>query len=105
MKVIGLTEVPNPHNAHIREKAFVVIVTEAELAKVAGKAGHREFDGNAIKVGDDYPLAEGWDFRKQLDEAISKMVQAYEQFAKVAPIAAQFAGIVQRKVDNDGSAK
>ena len=95
MKIIGTTKVGEGY--HSRD-AYVVIISKDELARVANKAGYREEQPNP-KVGDDYPIDEGFDFRAQLTDAIHKMASAYEAFAKVAPVAAAFAGVVQRKSD------
>lgn len=102
MKVIGLTEVQI--SQYHKEKAYVVIITQHELAKVAGKAAYKD-DKPDPRVGDEYPISEGHDFRAELTEALRKMGEAYTAFAKVAPVAAEFAGIVQRKAEQkDGAA-
>lgn len=101
MKIIGTTEVQN--GAYFKEPAYIAIITQSEICKVANKARHDD-GGPKPKVGDDYPIAEGYDFRNELDAAIRKMTEAYAAFAKVAPIAAQFAGIVQRKAESEGGA-
>lgn len=94
MKIIGLTEIEN--GPYHKSKAYVAIISQDELAKVANKAGYREEVPNP-KVGDDYPIAEGHDFRHELTEAVRKMAEGCTAFAKVAPVAAEFAGVVQRK--------
>lgn len=100
MKVIGITEVPGPYRG---EKAYVVIVTHDELRKVADKAGYSHSNGKddfpELKVGQDYDIAAGHDFRQQLTDAVKTMASAYEKFAKVAPVAAEFAGMVRSKAE------
>ena len=95
MQVIGITEVGEGYS---KQKAYVAIVTHHELQKVADKAGYNDKLSD-LKVGQDHPLSEGYDFRNQLTDAIKKMEEAYKAFAKIAPIAAQFAGIVANKSD------
>lgn len=98
MKVIGVTELPTGY-AHSTNTAFICIVTKEELMRVADKAGyHQDRERFAFpKVGDDYPIANGYDFRNEITAAVKAMTEAYTKFAKVAPLAAQFAGIVADK--------
>jgi len=98
MKVIGVTELPTGY-AHLTDQAFICIVTKEELMKVADKARYScDRDRFAFpKVGDDYPIAEGHDFRGELLAASKAMTEAYTKFAAVAPLAARFAGIVAEK--------
>lgn len=93
MKVIGITQT-EPYN----QRAYVCIVSHEELAKVADKA-HYNDRFPELKVGQEYNLGEGHDFRAQLTDAIRKMSEAYTAFAKVAPVAAEFAGVVAGKKD------
>jgi hypothetical protein len=98
VKVIGVTELPTGY-AHSSNTAFICIVTKEELMKVADKARYvcdREKFAFP-KVGDDYPIANGYDFRNEITAAVKAMTEAYTKFAKVAPLAAQFAGIVAEK--------
>lgn len=90
MKIIGLTEAGEGYG---KRKAYIAIIEHAELNKVANKARHGEQVAE-LKVGDEYPIAEGYDFRNELLSAIKAMQEAYAKFAKVAPTAAQFAGLV-----------
>ncbi|MDP3351846.1 MAG: hypothetical protein Q8S92_22910 [Hydrogenophaga sp.] len=98
MKVIGVTELPTGY-AHSTNTAFICIVTKEELMKVADKARYYEERERFAfpKVGDDYPIAEGHDFRNELLAATKAMTEAYTKFAAVAPLAARFAGIVAEK--------
>lgn len=89
MKIIGTTEVGEGYS---KLPAYVCIITHAELQRVADKARH-DSERIVVKVGDDYPIAEGYNFRGELLQAIKAMQDAYSKFAKVAPVAAQFAGI------------
>lgn len=101
MKVIGITEIQ--HSQYSKEKGYVVIVAESELRKVADKASYRDDDRfPPLQVGQEYDLAAGFNFRAALAQSIQSMTEAYERFAKVAPLAAQFAGIV---VDKQQAAK
>lgn len=91
MKIIGTTTIPGAYNS--TAPAYVCIISHAELQKVADKAGY-----NAAKiepkVGDDYHIDQGHDFRREITDATKAMAEAYTKFAKVAPVAAQFAAIV-----------
>lgn len=95
MKIIGLTEIGD---GYAKQKAYVAIVSHAELQKVANKAGYGAPEIK-VSVGDDYPIAEGHDFRSEITQAVKAMQEAYTRFAKVAPVAAQFAGVVIQKSD------
>lgn len=89
MKIIGTTEVGEGYG---KSQAYVAIITHAELQRVADKTRH-DSEKIVVKVGDDYPIAEGHDFRSELMQAIKAMQEAYTKFAKVAPVAARFAGL------------
>jgi len=91
MKVIGLTEVGDGYN---KRKAYVAIISHDELLKVADKSHYGGDQLKELNVGEDYQISSGHDFRRELSDAIRRMQEAYTAFAKVAPIAAQFAGIV-----------
>ena len=94
MKVIGTTEVSEGDR---KQPAYVAIITHDELRKVANKASYGDKEKIVVKVGDEYPIAEGYDFRGELLQAIKAMQDAYAKFAAVAPVAAQFAGIAIQK--------
>lgn len=100
MKIIGITEIE--HSQYNKEKAYVVIISESELKKVADKAGYVDSEKfPVLKVGQDYDIATGYDFRGQLTTAIKAMETAYKEFSKVAPVAAEFAGLVRAKEGGD----
>lgn len=90
MKIIGTTEVGEGYRKSV---AYVCIITHAELQKVADKAGYGAAEIK-VKVGDDYPIDQGHDFRREITDATKSMAEAYTKFAKVAPVAAQFAAVV-----------
>lgn len=95
MKIIGTTKVGESYGS---QDAFVAIISVAELQRVAGKASYqnsKEFV--PPKVGDDYDIAAGHNFRAELGAAIKSMEEAYTKFSKVAHLAAQFAGVVAAK--------
>lgn len=102
MKIIGLTEVGEGYG---KSKAYVAIISQEELQKVADKSRYGADRDNfpVPKVGDDYPIAEGYDFRNELLAAIKAMDESYKRFAKVAPIAAKFLGITE--LHDDTAAK
>lgn len=95
MKVIGITEVQNTSYSSYKDKAYVVIITEGELKAVADKARYADSDKfPALTVGQDYDIAAGYHFRNEITAAVKAMSEAYSKFAKVAPLAAEFAGLV-----------
>jgi hypothetical protein len=91
MKILGIAERSYPHG-----KSYICEITQGELAKVINKAGYREADKElaTIKVGDDYPIAEGYDFREAIVEATRTMDAAYKSFQKTAPVMAKFASLI-----------
>jgi len=95
MKIIGTTEVGEGYS---KSKAYVVIISQLELCKVANKSGYEHRDKQPDpKVGEDYPIAEGHDFRAELMQAVKAMQEAYTKFSSVALVASQFAGIAIAK--------
>ncbi len=98
MKIIGTTKVGEGYGA---QDAFIAIVTVTELQKVADKASYSDKSFVAPKVGDDYDIAAGHNFRGELTTAMKAKSEAYTKFSKVAPLAARFAGVVAAK---DGEA-
>lgn len=90
MRVLGITEEPDSYGTR---PAYVVQVTEDELKKVANKAGYRD-EFPKLKPGQDYPLAEGYDFRAEIVEATRRMQGAYEQFVKASQTMTRFAAMV-----------
>lgn len=102
MKVIGITEVGEGYG---KQKAYVAIISELELRMVADKARHYDSDKfPALTIGQDYDIAAGYHFRNELTAAIKAMEEAYTKFAKVAPLAAEFAGLVLEKPANTSEA-
>ena len=93
MKIIGTTEIGE---GYLKQQAYVAIISHGELQKVANKA-HHNAEKIAVKVGDDYPISEGHDFRSELMQAIKAMQEAYTKFSSVAHVASQFAGIAIAK--------
>lgn len=92
MNIIGITEVGDGYH---KQKAYVAIISHQELEKVADKARLSGKDKvPELRVGDQYQIGEGHDFRAELVGAIKVMQDAYIKFAKVAPTAARFAGLV-----------
>lgn len=94
MKIIGTTKVGEGYGA---QEAFIAIITVAEMQRVADKASYHDKSFVTPKVGDDYDIAAGYNFREELTVAIKAMSEAYTKFSKVAPLAAQFAGVVAHK--------
>ena len=96
MKVIGYSQDPSGYGS----KSYIAIVSHDEICAVLNKARYTgKEEVPPLKVGEDLNLAQGYNFRAEITEATRKMTEAYEKFAKVAPIAAEFAGIVAAKAD------
>lgn len=90
MKVLGITEVQGKYS---KERAYIVQITHGEVAKVADKAAYRD-DFKELKAGDDYPISEGHDFRREIIEAIQSMQSAHARFAESSATMARFVGLV-----------
>lgn len=102
MKVIGITQVEGAYPTD----GYVCIVSHSELERLLNKSRWRS-DKDTLKtltVGQTMDLGEGYSFRDEITEATKKMTEAYEKFAKVAPIAAEFAGIVAAKAEAEQAA-
>ena len=96
MKVIGHSQEPSGYGT----KSYIAIVSHDEICAVLNKARYTgKEEVPPLKVGEDFNLAQGHDFRREITEATRQMALAYKEFAKVAPIAAEFAGIVAAKAD------
>jgi hypothetical protein len=94
MKVIGITKTDGTYPSD----AYVAIVSHEELCVVANKARYSDREHMPLlKVGDVFDLREGYHYRNEIVAATKAMTEAYTKFAKVAPIAAQFAGVVITK--------
>lgn len=95
MKVIGITQTDGPYP----REAYIVVVTHDELCVVANKSSYSDRDSfPKLKVGEEYDLlTKGYHYRNEIVAAAKAMTEAYTKFAKVAPLAAQFAGIVADK--------
>ncbi len=90
MKVLGITEVGAQYS---KERAYIVQITHTELRKVADKAAyHDKFE--ELKPGEEYPIGEGHDFRKEIVDAVRQMKDAHEKFASAAATMARFASLI-----------
>ena len=96
MKVIGYSQ--DPSTSYGGKQSYIAIVTHDEICAVMDKSSYSSKEAiPRLKVGEDFNLAMGHSFRREITEAIRQMTTAYEKFSKVAPIAAEFAGIVAAK--------
>lgn len=93
MKILGIADRGYPHG-----KSFICEISESELAKVINKAAYRDADEELkkLRVGDDYPIGEGYDFRAAIAESTRTMDAAFQNFQKVAPVMAKFAGLIAK---------
>lgn len=93
MKVLGTTTVGE---GYATKPAYIVVVTEYELQLVANKAGYRE-EIPKLKPGDDYPLAEGYNFRADIRKAVDDMTTAYSSFQKASQTMTSFAALISER--------
>lgn len=96
MKVLGITETDGGY--YTKKRAYIVQITHDELAKVADKAGYRD-DFKELKPGDDYPIDEGHDFRREITEAVKHMQAAHEKFGAAASTMTRFASLITARAD------
>jgi hypothetical protein len=96
MKVLGITETEGSY--YTKKRAYIVQITHDELAKVADKAGYRD-DFPELKAGQDYPIDEGYDFRREIVDAVKQMQAAHEKFSAAAATMARFASLVIPRAD------
>jgi hypothetical protein len=105
MRILGV----KPARYGSDAEAYIVDVSVEELRKVANKAGFRDDETLAkLKVGDEYPLGEGHDFRRDIVNAAQRMETAYTDFVKAVPTMQRFVGLVaqqQAAVDATGRAE
>lgn len=92
MKVLGITETGQGYS---KERAYIVQITHDEVRRVADKAGYRDSDFPELQLGEDYCIAGGHDFRKEIVEATRSMQAAHEKFAQAAATMARFARLVE----------
>lgn len=96
MKILGVNE-----GGYGREKTYIVEISVAELRKVANKAGYR--DGNEIEkleAGQEHPIAEGYDFLRDIVNAAARMESAYADFVKAVPTMQRFVGLIAQQRDS-----
>lgn len=94
MKVIGITKTEGTYPSD----AYVAIVSHDEICAVANKTSYSDCERMPLlKVGEVFDLRDGHNYRSEIVAATKAMTEAYTKFAKVAPLAAQFAGVVITK--------
>ena len=93
MRVLGLTKIPSAYSSR---DGYIVEVSEDELPAVANKASYSE-EFPKLGVGQDYPLSEGYDFRRDIVEATRLMQQAHEKFAHASQTMTRFAALIQSR--------
>lgn len=94
MKVIGITQTDGSYP----RDAYIAVVSHEELCVVANKCSYSDRDTfPKLKVGEDFDLTKGYHYRNEIVAAAKAMTEAYTKFARVAPLAAQFAGVVVEK--------
>lgn len=94
MKVLGITKTEEGYP----RDAYIALVSHDELKAVQNKASYADRDSMPVlKIGEEFDLGKGYHYRQDIVEACKAMKEAYTKFAKVAPLAAQFAGVVIEK--------
>jgi len=89
MNVLGLTEVSSA-SGYSKDRAYIVQITHDEICKIANKSAyHKEI--KELHVGQEYPIADGYDFRREIIDAVKQMQVAHEKFAAAAATMTRFA--------------
>lgn len=91
MKVLGITETGE---GYCKDRAYIVQITHDEVRKVANKGGYSE-KLPELKLGEDYRIADGYDFRKEIVDATRSMQVAHERFAQAAATMTRFARLIE----------
>lgn len=89
MKVLGITETGSGYN---KARAYIVQITHDEICAVANKSAYRK-EIAELKIGDDYPISEGFDFRREIVEAMKAIQSAHEKFAHATATMTRFAAL------------
>lgn len=93
MRILGVNE-----GGYSSERTYIVEISAAELRKVANKAGYREGDDlEKLRAGQEYPIAEGYDFRRDIVNAAQRMESAYAEFVKAVPVMHRFAALISQQ--------
>lgn len=99
MKILGVNKSSN----YTTPTAYIVEISVEELAKVANKAGYRESGQFAdLKPGTEYPIAEGYDFRRDIINAAEQMERAYAAFVKAVPTMQRFVALINQQAAASG---
>lgn len=100
MKILGISEIPSP-SGYGTQEAYIVQITRTELMKVANKASYRDDDAfPRLKAGQEYQIAEGYDFRGEIVQACKAMVEAHEKFAQATQTMTRFVRLLPSDVLN-----
>ena len=91
MKVLGITETGE---GYCKDRAYIVQITHDEVRKVANKAGYSD-KLPELKLGEDYSITDGYDFRREIVEATRSMQAAHENFAQAAATMTRFARLIE----------
>lgn len=79
-------------------KSYIVEITHDEVRRVANKGGyHDKFPD--LKVGENYPIAEGYNFRLDIREATKAMQEAHTKFQLASETMARFASLLQARAE------
>lgn len=70
------------------DPSYIVEISHSEIKAVADKAYHDKLD--ELKVGTEYPISEGHDFRNEILKAVKDMEKAHESFQKASLTMARF---------------
>ena len=92
MKVLGKAE--DSYDAK-----YIVEISTTELRKLANLHYKNEF--TALKVGEDYPISSGYDFRADITAVCEQMVGSMLAFEKAKNTLLQFALMVSENNEGD----
>lgn len=98
MRILGVNE-----GSYRSERTYIVEISVDELKKVANKAGYREGEEiEKLKAGEEYPIAEGYDFRRDIINAAEQMERAYAAFVKAVPTMQKFVALINQQAAASG---
>ena len=92
MKILGLS------SDQYGEKGYIVEILHDEVRAVANKGGyHDKFPD--LNVGENYPIAEGYNFRRDIREATKAMQEAHQKFQAASATMARFTSLLQARAE------
>jgi len=96
MKILG-------ESRHNFKDHYIVEISFDEICEVANLsygAAQRDAIKKLLKVGEDYPISKGYNFKQEIISAVENMDRAYGSFSKAAKSMGEFAGLI--RTDSEG---